>query len=77
MFSRQGSERQTYHQGGALDVLETGVVLDFIGGSQLTTSGDTERKETLIQDGYKIVRREPRNTNGCQSNSRFRSARAA
>lgn len=38
----------THHQGGTLNLGETGVVLDLIGSGQLTASGDSKCEETFV-----------------------------
>lgn len=43
-----------YHKCGALDLHESGEVLDFVGGGQLASSGDTEGEETLVHDGVEV-----------------------
>lgn len=48
---------KTDHECGALDLHEAGEVLDFVGGGQLASRSDAERKETLVHDGLEISAR--------------------
>jgi hypothetical protein len=41
----------TDHELSSSDLDETGEVLNFVCGGQLTTSGDTESHESLVHDG--------------------------
>lgn len=69
-------QKGTNHELCALDLCETGEVLNFVGGGELSSCSDAEGKEAFVHDSYRLLmslltRME------LPGNSRFRSARAA
>jgi hypothetical protein len=70
-----GRSQTAYHKLSTSDLQETGEVLDFVCGGQLTTCGYAESHEALVHDGCASLARLKIWT--VVVDLRFRSARAA